>query len=151
MGIAASLCRADPHCTDTHIAHWITIEIQDLPSDHRSRVHVKDHVSGALPRLYQDSPLLTAGRLNEAGVLDHGQVSTRFNIVDLESAIHTGRVGILTIRLTITRDELHICFSHGLASWLLQDLTSYRYARSLLLRGTLKCEGGRHEARSSDE
>src|SRR5215472_3294976 len=148
MGIHASLCRTDPQCTDTHIAHWITIEIQDLPSDHGSRLHVKDHVSGALPRLHQKSPLLTADRLNEAGVLDCGQVSTRFNIVDLESAIRTGGVGTLTIRLAITRNEQHICFSYGLATWLLQDLASYRYARSLLLSGTLKCEGGRHEAKS---
>jgi len=100
--------------------------------------------------LHQDGPLLTTGSLNEAGVLNRGQVSTRFNIVDLEPAIHTGRVGILTIRLTITRNELHICFSHGLASGLLQDLASYGYARSLLLRGTLESEGGRHEAKSSD-
>ena len=107
-----------------------------------------DWDGGDLPRLHQESPLLTADTLNEAGVLDRGQVSTRFNIVDLESAIRTGGVGILTIRLAITRNEQHICFSYGLATWLLQDLASYRYARSLLLSGTLKCEGGRHEAKS---
>jgi hypothetical protein len=83
-------------------------------------------------------------------VFDRGHVSTRFNIVDLESTIRIGCVG-LTIGLAVTLNELHTCFSYGLASGLLQDLASYRYARSLLLRGTLKCEGDRYEAKSSDQ
>src|SRR5579864_5640964 len=120
MQIPSSQCRANPQRTDTDIAHRITVEIGDLPSDDGSRLHVKDQVACALARLQQDRRrLLTPGRLNKAGMLDSGHVSSRFKIVDLESTLRIGCIGILAIGLAIARAELHICLSNRLASGLL--------------------------------
>src|ERR1035437_213324 len=120
MGIHSSQCRANPQRTDTDIAHRITVEICDLPSDYGSRLHIKDPVGCALARLQQNRRRpLTAGRLNKAGMLDRGHVSSRFNIVDLEPTLRIGCVGVLAIGLAIACAEPHICFSYRLASGLL--------------------------------
>lgn len=117
MEIPSSQRRANPQSTDTDIAHRITVEICDLPSDDGSRLHVKDQVGCALARLQQDRRrLLTAGRLNKAGMLDGGHVSPRFKIVDLEPTLCICGVGELAIGLAIARTELHTCLSNLLAS-----------------------------------
>ena len=152
MEIDFSHCKANPHSTDTHIVHRIAVEICDLPGDHGSRLHVKDQVRCVLLGLHQNRRRpLTAGRLNKARMLDCGHVSSRCNIVDLESTIRIGCVGILATGLAIACAELHICFSYWLASELLQDLALYGYARSVLSSGILKCEGSRDKAKKSDQ
>src|SRR5260370_8479641 len=120
MEIDSSWCRANPQRADTHIAHRITVEICDLPSDHGSRMHVKDQVRCVLPRLHQNRRRpLAAGGLNKARMLDRGHVSPRFNIVDLEPTLCIGCVGVLAIGLAIARADLPICFSNRLSSALL--------------------------------
>ena len=114
------VAQTNPQSTDTDIAHRITFEICDLPGDDGSRLQVKDQVCCALVRWQQDRrPLLTAGRLNKAGMLDGGHVSSWFKIVDLEPTLCIGCVGELAIGLTIARAELHTCLSNRLAPGLL--------------------------------
>src|ERR1700687_179822 len=120
MEIHSSQCRANPQRTHTDIAHRIAVEGFDLPSDDGSSLHVKDQVGCVLARLHQNRRRpLTAGRLNKAGMLDRSHVSSRFDIVDLESTLRIGCVGVLAIGLAIACAELHICFSYWLASGLL--------------------------------
>jgi hypothetical protein len=120
MEIPSSQRRANPQSTDTDIAHRITFEICDLPSDDGSRLQVKDQVCCALARWQQDRRrLLTAGRLNEAGMLDGGHVPSRFKIVDLEPTLCIGCVRELAIGLASARAELHTCLPNRLAPGLL--------------------------------
>jgi hypothetical protein len=52
-------------------------------------------------------------------MLNRGHVSSRFNVVELESTIRIGCVGVLAIGLAIAGYELHIRFSYRLTSRLL--------------------------------